>query len=179
MNSAPKKGFTLIELLVVISILALLSAVGVTIYQGAVKKGRITKRIEDLRAIKTALEIYNARNNSYPPTPGNGWRSECNAWGPYAPDQVIPNFIPTYMQALPSDPSMNKAGNTSCYIYRSDGIDYKLIDENVSEISLADMQAQRSLWDLVHPSHPNHSLCGGADAGRSFAVWTSTNSQCW
>ena len=58
MNKPAKKGFTLIELLVVISIISLLATLAVTSLQNAQKKSRDTRRIADLRQIRTALELY-------------------------------------------------------------------------------------------------------------------------
>ncbi|HRU33518.1 MAG TPA: type II secretion system protein [Candidatus Paceibacterota bacterium] len=55
-----KKGFTLIELLVVIAILAVLMSVVVVTINPAemLKKTRDTKRISDLDALRTALNLY-------------------------------------------------------------------------------------------------------------------------
>lgn len=50
------RGFTLIELLVVISIIAILSAVGLVSYNGIRNNTLKTKRIADLNAIKKAYE---------------------------------------------------------------------------------------------------------------------------
>lgn len=52
------KGFTLIELLVVISILAILSVIGLTIFSGAQRNARDGKRREDVNAIAKALEAH-------------------------------------------------------------------------------------------------------------------------
>lgn len=56
------QGFTLIELLVVISIIAILSVIGVTIFVGAQKNARDSKRRADIDAISNALEVHH--NNS-------------------------------------------------------------------------------------------------------------------
>lgn len=55
-----KKGFTLIELLVVIAILAVLMSVIVVTLNPAemLKKTRDTKRIADLDALRTAINLY-------------------------------------------------------------------------------------------------------------------------
>jgi prepilin-type N-terminal cleavage/methylation domain-containing protein len=50
------KGFTLIELLVAISIIAILSVIGVTLYSGAQKKARDAKRLTEVDAIAAAME---------------------------------------------------------------------------------------------------------------------------
>lgn len=60
-----KKGFTLIELLVTISIIAVLSVVGLTLYQGVQVKARDSVRKKDLQNLATALEIYFQQNGKY------------------------------------------------------------------------------------------------------------------
>lgn len=63
------KGFTLIELLVVIAIIGLLSTVIAAPITEARKKGRDSKKISDIRAIVTSLNLYADDNNgAYPAT---------------------------------------------------------------------------------------------------------------
>jgi len=58
-----KKGFTLIELLVVIAIIGLLSTLAVVSLNNARGKARDAKRISDVKAIQTAIELYKAETN--------------------------------------------------------------------------------------------------------------------
>jgi len=55
-----KKGFTLIELLIVIAILALLMSIIIVTLNPAelLKKSRDTKRVSDLNALRTAINLY-------------------------------------------------------------------------------------------------------------------------
>jgi prepilin-type N-terminal cleavage/methylation domain-containing protein len=68
-----KKGFTLIELLIVIAILALLMSIIVITLNPAelLKKSRDTKRVSDLNALRTALNLY-VTDKSAPDLDGTG-----------------------------------------------------------------------------------------------------------
>lgn len=60
-----KKGFTLIELLVVISIIGLLSSIVLASLESAKEKARDAKRMQDINAIRTALELHYNDHGSY------------------------------------------------------------------------------------------------------------------
>lgn len=59
-------GFTLIELLITISIIAILSAIGLVIYSTVMSQGRDSKRQSDLRSLQSSLEQYYADQGFYP-----------------------------------------------------------------------------------------------------------------
>ncbi len=61
-----KKGFTLIEMLIVITIIALLASMILVGMGGARAKARDSRRIADLHNVQNALELYYAKNGSYP-----------------------------------------------------------------------------------------------------------------
>lgn len=63
-----KKGFTLIELLVVISIIAILSVIGITIFTGVQKNARDSRRKVDIESISKSMETnYNEQTGVYIP----------------------------------------------------------------------------------------------------------------
>ena len=180
-----KKGFTLIELLIVISIIAVLSAIGAVVYSSAQKNGRISRSIQDLQAIAGALEVYHTSNGSYPleagSPPASNINSLCSGNGMSqvgSAASVIPGLVPNFMAALPSDPAMNIAAGTSCYAYKTDpaGVDYKIYDIGVSEMSASDYQKQPQ---LVDPQRNNvTSTCPSATNVGGWAIWT-VGAQCW
>ncbi len=63
-----KKGFTLIELLIVLTIIAVLSAIGLIAYNNFLKTSRDSKRQSDLKLIQSALEDYHSDQLYYPPS---------------------------------------------------------------------------------------------------------------
>ena len=129
-----KNGFTLIELLVVIAIIALLSSVVMSSTSGARQITRDTVRISDMHTVQTALEMYYNDHNSYPTSSGL-MRTECASsfWWlvQTTRDNVIPGLTPTYMATLPRDPMMIVSADRNCYLYTSDGNNYKFIDWNL------------------------------------------------
>lgn len=60
------KGFTLVELLVSISIISILSSIGLVTYQKAQIYARNQRRKEDLQSIKAALLFYHSEQGFYP-----------------------------------------------------------------------------------------------------------------
>lgn len=89
------KGFTLIELLVVISIIGVLSALGLSNYNSARERARDAQRKSDLSQIKIALRMYaNDHSSLYP--------SSISFGSDFAEGSMI------YMKALPNDPITTK-----------------------------------------------------------------------
>ncbi len=67
-KSNSQNGFTLIELLVAISIVAIISAIGMVSYTSAQQAARDSKRKQDLAALTTAVELYKQSTKAYPST---------------------------------------------------------------------------------------------------------------
>jgi len=103
-----KKGFTLIELMVAVTIIVLLSAVGMVSYRAANKKARDNKRRSSLEQVRAALEMYRSDNDQYPE--GNSF------------DAMVSTLVTNnYLSETPTDPRTGYS-----FYYTSDGYTYRL-----------------------------------------------------
>lgn len=194
----PKKqqsGFTLIELLVVISIIGLLSSITLVALVSARQKARMVKRVADLAQVAKALELYYNDNNSYPDTGWGGiapwWRSEC-AWtgneymqGNVQQSQVVwdetlnQGLVPKYMAKMASDPLMDKANTQRCFIYASNGYDYKLSDWGLNlDATLEQINKYPTFKDPVRNDFSPAICSPPGDPALALAVWSS-GATCW
>jgi prepilin-type N-terminal cleavage/methylation domain-containing protein len=121
-------GFTLIELLVVIAIIGLLASVVVTSLSNARVKSRDTQRVESVRQIITALELYFNHNNTYPtatvtrlwdgvsqniPDPAGGVNTTWGAVMPSYPSAALPIDNPTI--CTPANSGFAYSGTPTTY----------------------------------------------------------------
>lgn len=73
-NKKRGNGFTLVELMVVISIVAILSSIGLVLYNNVQVSARDVRRKGDINAVAKALEI-NRNDSGYQPLLGNQFAS--------------------------------------------------------------------------------------------------------
>lgn len=94
-------GFTLIEVMVVVAILAILAAVVVPRIMDEPAKAREARAAQDIRAIKSALDMYKLDNYRYPTT-DQGLEALVNRpeSGPEAPNYREGG----YLRKVPQDP---------------------------------------------------------------------------
>lgn len=138
-----RTGFSLIEVIVAMTIVAVLAAVSVVSYSGAVKTSRDARRKKDLVQIQAALEAYKLVNGTYPvhtACASTHTRPGCNGLDPW-----IPGITSTYIDVLPTDPNAKVPGyipsspTTYTYNYRRiNATTYHLITrlENTSDPGL-------------------------------------------
>jgi general secretion pathway protein G len=114
-------GFTLIELLVVIAIIVLLMAISVFGLAGARESARDQRRKSDIETVRSALEIYRADCDAYPPNSGTGSFTFGGAMnGKNASGKCLTSY--TYMQKVPTDPG----GGTYKYSQTGGGTGYEI-----------------------------------------------------
>lgn len=80
------------------------------------------QRVADLVTIRDALEAYKNDNGGYPDT-RDAWASvghrKTNNW--------LPDLVPNYLETLPQDPGRSWDSTEAQYLYKSDGVGYKLV----------------------------------------------------
>lgn len=98
------KGFSFVELLVTITIIAVITAVGVVSYSQVSKRSRDSRRVSDLEQFRSALELYKS-DNSYYPSGGCG-----GATCTYVAATTGLAILVTdgYMPSIPTDPQGNE-----------------------------------------------------------------------
>jgi len=110
MSARKQKGFTLIELLIVISIIAILSVIGMAIYGSVQGNARDAKRRSDMDAIAIALEQrYNPYTHTFPAVE-DGWFQSGKPKDPNGSDYTVPSGeVSLYVICAQLE---NKNGNT-------------------------------------------------------------------
>jgi general secretion pathway protein G len=133
------QGFTFIEILVVVTIIAVLTMVGVTNFKVANQKARDGRRQGDLQQIRAALELYRTDQNVYPTT--------AEFVSPLEADGT------TYIELIPTDPL-----EANSYVYDSaDGSTYtlgaylELADTDVSSLTGCSDAASDCNYQVTSP----------------------------
>lgn len=93
------RGFTLVELMVAIAIVAILAIVGMVVFSELQKKGRDSRRRQDIDALTRAVEQFVLDKGEYPTIP-HTLCSLDEEW-----DTILaPQLVPEYLQSMPKDP---------------------------------------------------------------------------
>lgn len=139
MKNSLKKGFTFIEILITISILTILISISIFIFRDTSVNGRNTRRINDVKQLQLAIELYRKNEGSYPTNiiPGKELKNI--------------NGDTIYLQRIPTNPLPRNDG--TCldqeyqYVYDSLNDAYILsfcISSNVGNLSAGNYQVNIS-----------------------------------
>lgn len=99
------RGFTIVELLIVIVVIAILAAITIVAYNGIQQRARDAERVSEVKALRTAIEMYAADTGAYPSVGSD------NAG--YSVSSLAAALVPTYLQAIPLPPSGSNANDYS------------------------------------------------------------------
>ncbi len=183
-----QRGSSLLEMMVVVSIIILLANIGVTMTVNARTKARDTIRVNDIKTVERALVIYYNDHGSYPTTPADldnpdanfVWSGTCavaachGSWGTATADWVA-GLEPQYISHLPIDPAENDCNR--CYLYRSDGVDYKILAHQPEN------PANPAFLAFIDPARDNGSDQCSVDGPVGAAPWSwsvySSGGRCW
>lgn len=135
-----RRGFTLVELLIAISIISILSTIGLISYQGVQGKTRDSVRKQDLNSLATALEIYYQKNGKYVVSQNQ----TCNS----TDTNTFYAAIGTYISGgnAPKDP---KTATQYCYFSENNGQSFRLFAklENCSDSEIIPkINCQTAKW---------------------------------
>jgi type II secretory pathway pseudopilin PulG len=115
------------EIMVVVAIIGILATIVMLSLGAARQKARDSQRLQNLRTIGQALELYRVSSGHYPVA--SGWVTDCGQPGAnnWIPDDTDYSWNLTYLPHVPRDPKQNCAvGSPQTYQYWSDGQTYKL-----------------------------------------------------
>ncbi|MCX6793085.1 MAG: prepilin-type N-terminal cleavage/methylation domain-containing protein [Candidatus Falkowbacteria bacterium] len=110
-NTHKQNGFTFIELVTVVAVVAALMTLAVVSFNRPRIQGRDSKRVNDIKAIQTALELYYNRNNSYPTY--------------IIPGQLLGSGNNVYLNPVPTNQAPRNDGNCGNNEYT-----YSALDDN-------------------------------------------------
>lgn len=124
-----KGGFTLIEILVVIGIIAILAGIVIIAINPSRQfaQARDTQRTSDVSALSNAIGQYIADNKGVLPSEITSTLQEISNSGA----DICSVLVPTYMAALPVDPSTGNAIPSPCPTSYSTG--YKVVEDNTTK----------------------------------------------
>lgn len=125
MLSRRKGGFTLIELLVVIAVISLLATIVLVSLNSARAKARDAKRVNDVRQIILALQMYYDANGSFPASTGSdclGLSSSQTCWQGYeSGNDSLNSALSAFLPSIPKDPLYGSRNKGDTYLYAGPG----------------------------------------------------------
>ena len=116
-------------------------------------------RIAHLEMLRDALERYKLKYGQYPKS--HLWDGLYTKWGRSKIDWIA-GLVPDFIDTLPRDPRNNTEGGQQ-YIYRSDGVDFKILAHGVHDDCVFVKEKYRELIDPVRNCNAYGFWSNGAE----------------
>lgn len=172
-----QRGFTLVEMLIVITVILLITSVGMFSYSEASKRSRDTDRQADLRTLQAAVELYKKQNGQYPAgcRGDNQWSGQIGTQYACADgsNQYIVGLAPTYIPALPNDKHLNGTDSGYVYVTNQQKTVYKIEARKTVEAETVGNLHPLASCEINNPNHIGEN--GREDNGMCVNVYSINN----
>jgi prepilin-type N-terminal cleavage/methylation domain-containing protein len=168
LHTKKRAGFTLVEIMIAISIIAILSTVGLSVYTQGQKLARDAKRKADLKQIQTALNLYYQDFKAYPNTVAGACSSNLGGFTQCVSSGAAPwinGLNNNYLDIMPVDPVANNGDTANPKNNTNFGYGYRVY---VAICNKGANQVYTLYAKLENSSDPdrlaakNHLWCDGA-----------------
>lgn len=181
MTDTKQSGFTIVELLIVIVVIGILATITIVAYSGIQVRARDTTRIDKVKNIAKAIDLYYVDNGRYPPIlDGMGLETSCGSqtdnWGHCDRNKILADYLIPYMAINPTSLSDATQGNY-WYHYTSQGSDNYQTYGIMVYLEGSAGQSDGGYYPNAFEVGPKPSYCTSKYSG-SAANWTSYTSQC-
>jgi type IV pilus assembly protein PilE len=112
--AAPVRGFTAIELLIVMAVMALLAALAIPTYQGAIRKSRRSDATSAITMVMQAQERYRAASSAYTAVWADLRASDATANGYYTLSVVGTPTATGYSLQAAANSGKSQASDSGC-----------------------------------------------------------------
>ncbi|MGN6330311.1 MAG: type II secretion system protein [Motilibacteraceae bacterium] len=174
-------GFTIVELLIVIVVIGILVAITIVAYNGVQARARDSARIDKIKSIAQAIELYKVDNGQYPPIlDDQGVETTCGSqtenWGHCDRNKQLADMLAPYIKIDPTSLSDATQGNY-WYWYTSQSSDNYQTYGLMVYLEGNGGQDDGGYFANAYEVGPKPRYCMAKYAG-SAANWTSYTNQC-
>lgn len=176
-------GFTIVELLIAIVIIAVLAAISIVAYNGIQQRARDTGRVQKVKDIAKALELYRIDNGTYPQIQdASGNEGNCGSqtenWGWCDRGKALSDALAPYMKLDPTFLSNATQGAYTYYYTSNDNSGYQMYGIMVW-LEGSDGQNDRGYYSNAYEVGSSPEYCMSKYTGSNANwQWSGTNDTC-
>lgn len=174
-------GFTIVELLIVVVIIGILAAITIVSFNGVQVRARDAARIQKIKDISKAIELYKVDNGSYPQIKdGASTEGSCGSptenWGHCDRSKELSDLIAPYMKLDPVSLSSATQGAYTYYYTSQESDNYQTYGMMVN-LEGSGGQNDGGFFPNAYEVGPKPVYCMTKYTG-SDASWRNYNSVC-